>query len=229
MSGITLSLNPGQEVVSYLTFNSSAMEEGTHTGKLVITDAYDMSTSVNFTVTVEGNEAPTLIKPIENIKFKSDKDQAATIVLAEYVSDEDLSTAMVKVTPSIRGVANATFNNGNIVVSPTGAGFVDIEVIVTDAAGEKLTTSFQVAVMSESTQYTAYPNPVVDNLYIRSAEDINATVSIISVNGQVVYKGEHQIGTFSPAIIDMTSVYAGIYTLVVKSDKGEYQQNIVKQ
>lgn len=229
MSGITLSLNPGQEVVSYLTFNSSAMEEGTHTGKVVITDAYDMSTSVNFTVTVEGNEAPTLIKPIENIKFKSDKDQAATIVLAEYVSDEDLSTAMVKVTPSIRGVANATFNNGNIVVSPTGAGFVDIEVIVTDAAGEKLTTSFQVAVMSESTQYTAYPNPVVDNLYIRSAEDINATVSIISVNGQVVYKGEHQIGTFSPAIIDMTSVYAGIYTLVVKSDKGEYQQNIVKQ
>lgn len=229
MSGVTISLNPGVESTSYLTFNSAAMEVGTHTGKLVITDAYDMSTSVNFTVTVEGNEAPTLIKPIENIKFKSDKDQAATIVLAEYISDEDLSTAMVKVTPSIRGVANATYNNGNIVVSPTGAGFVDIEVTVTDAAGEQLTTSFQVAVMSESTQYTAYPNPVVDNLYIRSAEDINATVSIISVSGQVIYSGEHQIGTFSPAVIDMTSVYAGIYTLVVKSENEEYQQNIVKQ
>ena len=43
-----------------------------------------------------------------------------------------------------------------------------------------------------------------------------------------IYQIAYPLG-FSPAIIDMTSVYAGIYTLVVKSDKGEYQQNIVKQ
>ena len=55
--------------ITDVDYKATLIDEPGHGGKVVITDAYDMSTSVNFTVTVEGNEAPTLIKPIENIKF----------------------------------------------------------------------------------------------------------------------------------------------------------------
>ena len=140
---------------------------------------------------------------------------------------------MYNITTSVKGVANATYNNGNIVVSPVDLGFVDITITVTDAGGLTLTTSFQVAVLPEgsgdSISYSAYPNPVVDNLFIRSDKDADATISIVSVNGKEVYTGDHKIGTFTPAVIDMLEVPTGVYTLIIKSANGEYKQNIVKQ
>ena len=73
ISGVSLALNPGEDAISYLTFNAAAMNTGANTGSLVITDEYGMSSSVAFNVTVEGNEAPTLIKEFENIRFTSQK------------------------------------------------------------------------------------------------------------------------------------------------------------
>lgn len=233
ISGVSLALNPGEDAISYLTFNAAAMNTGANTGSLVITDEYGMSSSVAFNVTVEGNEAPTLIKEFENIRFTSPKATAVTIPVAQYISDEKMDLLMYNITTSVKGVANATYNNGNIVVSPVDLGFVDITITVTDAGGLTLTTSFQVAVLPEgsgdSISYSAYPNPVVDNLFIRSDKDADATISIVSVNGKEVYTGDHKIGTFTPAVIDMLEVPTGVYTLIIKSANGEYKQNIVKQ
>ena len=229
VNGITLKINEGS--VSYLTLNGKVMGEGNFKTDLIITDEYGLTASIDLDITVEGNSAPTLIKEFPNVVFKSDKEQSINLPVAEYITDEEdaLTDLSYTVNISDKGIINAAYSNGNIMVSPLNPGFVEVEVIAVDPIGESLNAKFQVAVMAENIAISTYPNPVVDYLYIRSVEDMDAEVSIYSVAGTKVYSGNHKIATFTPAQIDMTTVGGGVYTLVIKTADKEYKQTIVKQ
>ena len=79
---------------------------------------------------------------------------------------------------------------------------------------------------------TLYPNPTKGNLNIKIPEQNNLTVSSVSISnmlGQLVYSDSlnRNLGT-TKITVDVTKLETGIYNVVLKTDKGDWNGKFVK-
>ena len=87
-----------------------------------------------------------------------------------------------------------------------------------------------VLVRSTSTQMQAYPNPVVNTLYISTGQTPeNADIYLISASGATVLHTIATCSAFEPAEIDVHKAAPGIYTLKVVTGGETHKTTIVKQ
>ncbi len=80
---------------------------------------------------------------------------------------------------------------------------------------------------SEDVDFVFYPNPVLDNLYIKSSEgDAEVNLKMYSHNGALLMDRDMTIG--SGSVVDMTDYPAGNYSFKVTYKDQEVVKNIVK-
>ena len=143
-----------------------------------------------------------------------------------YDEDEDLLN--FKVSTSDHDVAQATINGGKVCVTGNAAGPATISISAND--GDRQTTvKFQLLVKATAANpVETYPTPVTNKLYIRTEQEAEHYVRIVSSSGKVVYETTKTFSGFDPLSIDVTDLAPGRYSVSVVYNGKAYHKTIVK-
>ena len=206
----------------------AAAPAGSYRATLDVTDYYGALTSVNVDYTILENHKPVTKGEIGNQIFNSKATGSRSFDIADYFYDEDGETLKYSMTISDPTVVNLASSDGTFILTPMNYGYADITVKGTDIRGESVSQSFKVLVRDGSREADVYPNPVKDNLFIRTGEETEAGIKVVGSSGAVVYDKTVAISPFAPATVDMSGVSAGSYTVILKKDGKETKYNVVK-
>jgi len=202
---------------------------GNHTAKIRATDEYGKTAELSISYSIV-NDPPRIIKPMENVLFRQLGEQYS-FDMSEYVEDPDGEVLTYTVTNSAPLVAHFNPSQGKLHGMALGAGLSEISITGSDAAGESVTLSFKALVRTSGAEIVAYPNPVVDMLYISNDEKVSTDmmVSLFSSSGAKIYEGTTKASAFDPAVIDMTNCAPGRYSASITVGEKSYKQTIVKK
>ena len=104
---------------------------------------------------------------------------------------------------------NTTYHVRAFVVNPLFTAYGgDIQFTTNNTTG--------IQSVNGSENFSIFPNPANDNLYILSNAKGNVEITIININGQVVYK-ETKEGT-TMMTLNVSNLNSGIYSVQIKSD-----------
>ena len=94
-----------------------------------------------------------------------------------------------------------------------------------------MSLTFKALVRNSKAECQAYPNPVVNTLYISNAERTTVPMDIVitSSSGGKVYEGTLQVSAFDPATIDFSGVAPGRYSASMTYKGNTYKQTVVKK
>ena len=107
-------------------------------------------------------------------------------------------------------------------------GITEITVTGTDIRGEAVSQTFRVLVRESTKEVELYPNPVLTDLNIRTGEEADVQVKVVSGAGSLFFDGSLHVSPFTPARIDMKDAAPGAYTVSLTMGGKEYKSNIVK-
>ena len=200
---------------------------GSYKSKLVVTDYYGLATSTDITYTILENHAPQTVGALPDMVFNK-SDNTVTYTESDYFKDEDGEQLAYTITNSDEDVANVNYSKGQFYITPLGLGYADVRVMAYDVRGETATQTFRILVRESNDAVDIYPNPVKDYLYVRTAEESSATLKLISSAGSTVYEKQISISAFDPAQIDMRSMAAGVYTVVLDCNGQTITRTVVK-
>lgn len=201
---------------------------GTYTSKLIVTDEYDMSSSVDIEYTIRENFAPAVISQIPNVLIQ--KGEEVSIDLSKYIADEDGETLVYSATSSSASKIVEMSIAGNVLkLKGNWYGATTISVTGTDSKSAKATASFDVLLRDNSVPLDIYPNPVQTTFKIRTQETVTANVTVTGISGAVVYSAaDVQIDAFKPHEVDATGWEPGNYSVEVNVNGEKTRRNIVK-
>lgn len=203
-------------------------EDGTYQGYLTADDKNGGVTTRDFEYTILPNHAPVVSNGIEGLMM--DKSEKKQINLSEIFSDPDGEKLTYTVSnSSIGSVVETSIKDSLLTVSSKVYGGASVTVRATDELGLSKTTTFEVVVRDMSIPCDIYPNPVKDNLYIRSVSAGKAAVRIFNTNGSaVVNLSDVDVAPFKPYKLDVAGFSAGVYSVEVTTKDGQVKNNIVK-
>ena len=194
---------------------------GTYTSTLQAIDEFGASTSITLTITILPNHPPEVSSIIDNIVISSLND-TQTVVLSEYFSDADNETLHYTISSQNANLTGFSVENDVLTISPKSYGYFDVTVTATDAHGETVSTSFKILIRDGSKAFDIYPNPVINDLYVRTGVEKEYTIKIQNSSGTVVMETTRIIEPFTPALIDMSAFAGGIYTVFIDGIKNPF-------
>ena len=209
-----------------------ASPQGTYHATLTASDNYGLSAVYNIDYEVLPNQAPKVLKDMDNLILNYAGDNT-TVDMAEYVVDPDGETLSYKIDISDNSVVHVNQKTGGSVLTITAladAGLATVTLTATDAGGKTVSVAFKVLVRAAAQEIQAYPNPVVTTLYVGTGETPdNARISIHNALGATVYSSTAFCSAFDPAVIDMKNAGPGLYTLEVEYGGKVYKSNLIKK
>lgn len=232
---ITISFETNSEAVTFaelsnskvqVNINGAADEPGIYNFKIIVTDAYGLSSDYLKEFTILDNIPPVKIKDIEDIILPS-LTSNIQIPVNEYFTDEDGEQLSIKITTD-NGVANINYSDGYLYITPLRYGIMEATVVASDVKGKSVSTTFKVLIRDGSQEIDIYPNPVIDKLNIRTPNESTAKVRIINNLGSIIVDSNLSISPFTPGVVDMTQYSAGVYRVIVENNGKVYERNIVK-
>lgn len=233
-SFITLEYGASGDTLS-LVFNGKKATKGERDIELIVEDEYKKSVSVPIHLIIAENSAPELIENFQDISFQSIADEPVIIDIRNHVHDADMDPLTVNMNLSGDDAATISVDGPMMTVTPIAQGEMTVGLNITDPMGASVINSFKISVLSSDTPgtpdtsdspLTLYPNPVIDNLYIRANQGKEeGQVKIYAPTGALVFDETMEIGS---APIDMTSYPAGSYTIKVTYKENEITSQIVK-
>ena len=212
---------PSIEIVAALA------QTGTYNSKVVVTDLYGLSATMNYSYTVLENHKPVTVKAMPDQIF-SKRGTVVTLEESEYFKDDDGEILSYKVVNTDENVANVNYSAGKFYITALNLGIAEVTVTATDVRKETATQNFKILVRTSDDPVDFYPNPVSDYLYVRTSEDATAELSLIGPLGSTVYSETLTITPFSPAKVDVSSFPAGVYKAVVIYNGTKVEKTIVK-
>ncbi len=208
--------------------DGATSEDGTFEFTVTVTDEYGLANSITCTYEVDGNNAPVLVKNIDDMLIGG-VDASAELNVSEYFTDEDNDVLNLSFVVEDKNVASATAADGKITVKGVGFGSTKIKVTASDAAGEAAEAEFTVTVYDPSKPYSMYPNPVTDVLNIRGTLEENVSIKLYSAAGQTVYDASAKISVKDVHTADLSKLAPGVYKVAVDPENGDrYTSTIVK-
>ncbi len=163
--------------------------------------------STEIKMTTSSAFAPVISNMPEDITVSVDEGQSyATVNWSEPSATDDASVI--------------TFSSDYSSGDQFPIGETEVTYTATDAAGNKTTASFTIKVTDTSTGMdekddnilSIYPNPVVDNLYIKGIVE-QCDVEIYSIKGTRVYSGT----IYNDESIPVSELPSGTYFLMIRS------------
>ena len=211
-----------------LTLDALKTVPGTYEGEVSVSDSYETVTQ-SFRFIVLPNTAPAVAGTIEDQIFNGTS-ETTNLDLSRFFSDADGETLVYTVESSSTSIIVKTDVQGGVLsLTAHSFGQTTLTVTATDASGATAKLSFRVLVRDGSVPVELYPNPVKDNLYIRTGQSAEASVKMVSALGSVVYDGKLQCNPFDPATIRCAEFPAGVYTVIVEMGGETYKKTVVKQ
>ena len=203
-------------------------EPGTYTTTLHVFDDYEMETIKKYTYTILANHDPKTVGKIDDMVFGS-KGELQTVDLSTVFSDEDGEPLSYVTNSSDNDLLNLHIREGMLYVTALKFGYGTGTVTAVDARGKTTTTSFQTLARDGNKPIDIYPTTITDGkLYIRTASDQSIAVQVISETGSVALDKNLNATPFSPAILDLSGLGGGPYSVKVTFGSETITQNIVK-
>lgn len=215
-----------------LQVTGNATPSGVYHATLKAWDNYGPEITFPITYEILPNAAPVKVKDVDNVLLTYGGDMVR-INMHDYVYDPDGEKLSYNIEISDRSVVHVTQAAGTeelVVTALADSGMAEVSLEAEDAGGLPATASFRVLVRPAETKFQAYPNPVVNTLYIGTGEEAApAVISLVSASGVTVYRDELVCSAFSPAEINVKAAAPGVYTLRVETGGEVYKTTIVKQ
>lgn len=223
-----ISFNVLNEENAELIIDAVAMSAGNYKLTVALTDEFMAKDELNVEFTILPNTPPKNIKSFENqVIIGAKKEQEYK--LSDYITDEDGENLQYQITSSDQNVVSFVVNNGIAKLTTNKYGMADIKIIAQDAKGETAIQEFKVLVKATDSPLDIYPNPVKDNLWVRTNKDAQCKVTIHNSAGAEVYNDNISSSPFNPSAINVSSYAAGVYSVKVVIDGVEHKKQIIKQ
>lgn len=234
----TVDVTPGSTAFTFdnlfagyqITIVGNGAPSGNYTAHIVATDSFGATTDYAINYTLSPNHAPVIIASADNIIF-TEKGSRVTLDMSKFISDPDGETLTYTASTSSQNIVHLSPEGNNMIITSLGYGLVDVQITATDAMGESVSLGFKVLVRNPDVVVQSYPNPVTTSLYITGPDATPAKmdVTILSATGGKVYEASVQASAFESAVVDMSGIAPGVYTLIVNYSGNEYKQTIVKK
>lgn len=207
---------------------------GSYDLQLQVSDQYGEMSYQSMKVEVSYKEAaPRLVQSFKDLQLTKNG-RRTTLNLPDYFSDPKGRTLIYEVENSSDAVATVQRYGDNLSIEPKIIGKTQILVRAKNAIGLSVSQRFNVEVIlgDESDvkdALVAYPNPVKNNLNITLQPSVRGEVTLRLYNaaGRIMKLEKVTIGD-SGYSLDMSSMQAGTYVLVVEGATGSWKKNIIK-
>lgn len=220
--------SPSLEADSYVfKVVGKEVAPGDYEAVFTATDEYGAKATYKMPFSVLDNEAPVIIKEIEDILLSA-KGKEMSIDMTEYVTDPDGEQLKYDITVSNNKVVHVTPRADRLYVTALAYGLVDVEIAASDVRGEKVVFNFKVLVKDPSDPVSVYPNPVTDYVNVGTLDMAETVITITSSTGKVMHEETSQVSGIEPARIDMTGFAPGSYSVTVSFGGNEYKRTVVK-
>lgn len=211
-----------------INFNGPASALGTHEVRVTARDPYGMEDLIMLTCCVTENHAPVLLAAMPDMCLENGKE--AVVELSRYFYDQDREELIIAASVQNSSVATVSTINGNIVVKTKGEGRTTISVTLSDRMGESASGSFTLLSRTPGKAYDIYPNPVIDDLFVRPGTDgTPVRVTITSESGRQVAQTDGKAGPFAPLAIDMRPFAPGRYSVKVEMNGETTVNQIIRK
>ena len=233
---ITVDFIPGSEAVKWqknandvwqMTVTGNADEPGTYEAVLTVADSYGESVVEKITYQILENQAPVIIKDIEDQLFTM-AGQKLVIDMNDYLSDPDGEVLKFSISISNKAILHINPVENMLHATTLGYGLTDVVIVASDSRGLSCTLPFKVLVKDPSSPMTMYPNPVVDFLNVSTMEEMPTHITVYSSTGKTIYDQTTDVSAFEPASIDMTACSPGQYKVIVEFGGNVFDRSIVK-
>lgn len=212
-----------------IVVNGPRAAGGTYTGKVIVTDAYGLSATQDFTYTLTENAPPVIVKQPENVMLSGPGEQVS-FPTGEIFFDEDGENLAITIDNSDNSVAHVVSSEGKLIVSALRYGVSVITITASDAKKESVSAKFTVLIREPSVEINTYPTQVETVLYISTGMTLEDThISLYSSGGSLLYENTVKSSAFEPAAIDMSGYAPGRYGLVVDYAGKQYKRTVVKK
>ena len=216
------------EVIYTITINAPAIDAGSYSAQVTVSDQYGASASKQFNYTVLENHAPVKAREVENI-LMSRVGEKVTLNMEDYITDPDGETLKYSANLSTTTNLNLVQEGDVIELRATNFGETMVTMKGSDVKGKYCSLSFVVLTRDPSIPIDVYPNPVVDVLTVRPyKETSSAKVTVVSSAGATVFEQSSASSPFDPVKVSMGNLAPGKYVVNVSFDGETHQRTIVK-
>lgn len=195
-----------------VTIMVDALKEapGTYPVGLCVGEGTEDEVSYEFNLTILPNNAPEVSAPMPDVVFNID-DEDTMSWLPEYFSDPDGEELTYDVEVEDSDVVFMEWLESLMLFAPADYGTTKVTVTAYDARKASASQSFSICVRDTSRDFDLYPNPVHDNLYVRSGTEAKTFVWLYNANGDQLYYGGETTSPFKPMSIDVSRLVPGQY------------------
>lgn len=179
-----------------------------------------------FSFTTMKNLPPLRIKPLDAVGVGL-PGTFAFFKLDEYFQDPEGTQLSYEVNVEDESVIKYKLTEGNLSLYSQKLGSTKFDLKVSDGWND-LICSVSVSVRDTKNKVDFYPNPVVDLLHLRVAEQTSARVLLLSGAGGVLLDKNMTLTASGNSVIDMKNYAAGSYTVKVILDSAEVSETIIK-
>ncbi|MCL2727751.1 MAG: S8 family serine peptidase [Bacteroidales bacterium] len=172
-------------------------------------------------------QAPERVKTIPDLVIDR-LDKVTVLPLADYFRDPDGELLRYTVVNAASNIIIVSESDGNLRVASRLHGLSQITVTATDVLRQSVSQQFRVLVRDGRQPMDIYPNPVRDDVWLRTVEEKRYLVTIVNTAGTKIFEREMEISPFAPVKIDMSTCSGGVYNVTVKDGNNEVIKQIVK-
>ncbi len=206
---------------------ASVIPDSTYHVKIGVADAGDYIFDSGVFLSVQSMCADSLLGPNSNFSYQlSGKTEALNVVSVlnhSKYAREFLWNFGDGFTTTERNPAPHTYlNPGTYTISLTVSNYCCIDI-----SSQSVTIEFDpsgIELLNEN-GFTAYPNPVMDELFVQSVSGEEATVFISDVTGKTV----ETVTLVDEVMIDMENYSAGIYFLNIVTENKTLTSKLIKE
>lgn len=213
-----------------LQINGTKAPAGSYKAGILVEDKYGASARAEVKYTILENHAPVLKQQLENVLF-TQAGASFSLDLSDYFADEDEDGLTFTATNSSPTAVHITTNSGKLSGTAINSGLSTVVVKAADPLGKSVSAEFKVAVRTGDEVISAYPNPVVDNLYLTNRElnSQSMVLRLVSATGGLAYEGTVNGSAFEPAVVDLSGLAPGVYSATITMGGNSYKQTVVKK
>lgn len=233
---VTIGFEPGSDAANYsfsegrftMTIRGRKADPGNYTAVLTATDEYGASCSKEIPYRILENEPPVTDKPFENV-ISYELGQTVSFDLKEYFHDPEGEALTYRVRGNSGKISKVEFEGDILTVTAAGRGLSSMNIVACDGGGKECTSPLKVLVKDSGDLAEMFPNPVTDNLTIRTEREAETHIRIISQSGSCVFDKTMIFSGFDPAKIDMLGYAPGRYLVQVSYLGNTYEKYVIKR